>query len=149
MEPFSYASAIAGGISFANNVWSTLDAFNSAGKNFQDHQDEIDLLTNEFNAILSLLQKSTQANSLPSHPHGRVEDFKAGLARFEDGLRRVESMVTNVKQGGQGNFGRVLRAYKMLQKDKELTRLKDHITSIRAHLQTMLHVRNRYLLVRR
>lgn len=149
MEPFSYATTIAGVVSFASKVWSALDAVNSADKDLQDHQHEIDLLTTEFNAILSLLRKSTQANSLPGYPHRRVEDFEAGLTRFHDGLRRVESIVTNVKKGGQGNFGKVMRGCKMLLKDKELTKLKGNIASIRAHLQTMLHVRDRYLLIRR
>ena len=148
MDPISYASAIVGLVSFSGSVWSALDAVNSADRNLQDHQHEIDLLTVEFNAILSLLRKSTQSNDLPDYPHRRVEDFEAGLTRFRDGLRRVESMVKNVRKGGQGNFGKFKRGIQMLLKDKELTKLKGHIACIRTHLQTMLHVRDRYMCIR-
>src|SRR5271169_1271808 len=137
MDPISYASAIVGLVSFASNVWSALDSVNAADRNLQDYQHEIDLLTAEFNAILNLLQQSsTQTNEHPDYPHRRVEVFEAGLTRFQDGLRRVESIVRNVRKGGQGNFWRFMRGLQMLLKDKELTKLKRHIASIRTHLQT-------------
>jgi len=145
MDPISSASAIAALVSFASSVSSALDSVNSADRNLQDYQHEIDLLTVEFNAILSLLRKSTQTNDLP---HRRVEDFEAGLIRFQDGLRRMENIAKSVRKGGQGNFGKFKRGFQMLLKDKELTKLKGHIVSIRTHLQMMLQVRDRYMSLR-
>ena len=146
MEPITpiltAATAIYTVIKCANAVRVAFDDIRSADANIQEHGTEIDLLSAELSAIYTLLKTATRANDFNDFPHIALPDLETGLVRFQDALKRAGGMITDVKSS-QGRLGRLRRAGHMFLMEKEFTKLKDQIESIRSHLQNMLQFRDR------
>lgn len=83
MDGVSGASAITA-LAAARTACSTLDDINSADRNIQDYQNEIEFVSAELDAINSLLRTATQASGFIEFPHKSAQDMEAGLARFKN-----------------------------------------------------------------
>ena len=139
MDLFSSATAIVGVLTFAGTVYSALDSIKSADQDIQDYQDELRQLSREFTIIHQLFEKAYQGSTPAACERSSVQALEFGLARFCDGLTRVDQIITNARQS-PGRFCRMVRVYKLRSRDNDLAKLKEQISSIRTHIQMILQV---------